>query len=147
MKSLFDPKIFSETKNRINLLSENSQKQWGKMSVGQMLHHCQGPLNIILEKEDYALKPNFLAKLFFKKMLYNDTPFRKNLPTAKFLIESESKDFNSELKKLTALLDDFESQSNREEWKPHPGFGYFTKQQWGQMQYKHLDHHLQQFGV
>ena len=117
------------------------------MSVGQMLNHCQGPLNIILEKEDYRLKPNFLAKLFFKKMLYNDTPFRKNLPTAKFLKESEPKDFSTEKKKLTTLLEEFESQSNREEWKPHPGFGYFTKQQWGQMQYKHLDHHFRQFGV
>jgi hypothetical protein len=44
-------------------------------------------------------------------------------------------------------LDEFESKRNRDEWKPQPGFGYFTKQQWGQMQYKHLDHHLRQFEV
>lgn len=147
MKSLFDPKTFSETRNRIEILSENSKRQWGKMSVGQMLHHCQGTLNIMLKKKTYGLKPNFLAKLFFKKMLYNDTPYRKNLPTAKFLKETDPKDFNTEKKNLEALLDEFETQRNREEWHPHPGFGYFTKQQWGQMQYKHLDHHLKQFGV
>lgn len=147
MKSLFDPKTFSEVKDRINLLSENSQKQWGKMSVGQMLHHCQGTLNIMLDKEDYGLKPNLLAKVFFKRMFYNDTPYWKNLPTAKFLKESEPKNFSNEKSKLILLLDEVETQRNRTDWKPHPGFGYFTKQQWGQMQYKHLDHHLRQFGV
>lgn len=147
MKSLFDAEALSETRNRLNNLSESSEKQWGKMTAGQMLHHCQGPFNIMLEKEDYGLKPNFLAKLFFKKMFYNDTPYRKNLPTAKFLKESEPKDFNNEKQKLSALLDEFESQKAKEEWKAHPGFGYFTKQQWGQMQYKHLDHHFRQFGV
>ncbi|WP_026452577.1 DUF1569 domain-containing protein [Aequorivita capsosiphonis] len=147
MKSLFDPEAYSEIKDRINLLSENSEKQWGKMAVGQMLHHCQGTFNIMLEKNDYGLKPNILAKLFFKKILYNDTPYRKNLPTAKFLKESEPRDFNTEKRNLKALLDEVEGQKKRKEWKAHPGFGYFTKQQWGQMQYKHLDHHLKQFGV
>jgi hypothetical protein len=147
MKSLFDAETYSDTRNRIDQLSETSQKQWGKMTVGQMLHHCQGPLNIMLEKNHYGLKPNFLAKLFFKKMLYNETPFRKNLPTAKFLKETENRDFNIERKNLAALLDEFEARKEQAEWKAHPGFGYFTKQQWGQMQYKHLDHHLKQFGV
>lgn len=147
MKSLFEVGTYSETRSRIENLSESSEKHWGKMTVGQMLHHCQGTFNIMLEKEDYGLKPNLLAKLFFKRMLYNDTPYRKNLPTAKFLKEPEPRDFNSEKMKLVTLLDEFEGQKDRKEWKPHPGFGYFTKQQWGQMQYKHLDHHLRQFGV
>ena len=147
MKSLFDNETYFRTLARLHILEENSQKQWGKMSVGQMLHHCQGTFNIMLEKDDYGLKPNFLAKLFFKKMLYNDTPYRKNLPTAKFLKEYDPKNFEIEKKKLLALLKEFNDNSEKEEWKPHPGFGYFTKQQWGQMQYKHLDHHLKQFGV
>ena len=147
MKSLFESNAYSEIKNRIANLSEDSERQWGKMTAGQMLHHCQGPFNIMLEKNDYGMKPNLFAKLFFKRMLYNDSPFRKNLPTAKFLKISEPKDFNIEKRNLTTLLEEFEAQREREEWNPHPGFGYFTKQQWGQMQYKHLDHHLRQFGV
>lgn len=147
MKSLFNQESFSEIIDRMNQLSENSQKQWGKMSGGQMLHHCQGPLNIMLENDDYGLKPNLIAKLLFKRMLYNDAPFPKNMPTAKFLKEAEPRDFKSEKRNLLSLLDDLKNQKDREDWKKHPGFGYFTKQQWGQMQYKHLDHHLRQFGV
>lgn len=147
MKSLFDPKTYNEIRARINALSEDQEKLWGKMSVGQMLHHCQGPLNIMLDKNDYGLKPNWLAQVFFKRSLYNDKLWRKNLPTAKFLKVTEPKDFQEEKRNLEGLLDEFASQRNREDWKPHPAFGEFTKQQWGQMQYKHLDHHLRQFGV
>jgi len=146
MKSLFETESLSEINTRLEALSENSQRQWGKMSPGQMAKHCQGPFHIMLGTNDYGMKPNWLAKLFFKKMLYNDTPFRKNLPTAKFLKETEPRDLATEKEKLKVLLNDFEAQRDRTDWQPHPGFGTFTKQQWGQMQYKHLDHHLKQFG-
>lgn len=117
------------------------------MKVGQIIWHCQGPLNIILEKDDYGMKPSWIAKLFFKKSLYNDKPWKKGLPTAKFLKTRSDKDFNNDKEKLEALIDETYAQKDKTEWKPHPAFGYFTAEQWGKMQYKHLDHHLRQFGV
>ena len=147
MKSIFDVSSYDELKTRVNNLNENSEANWGKMSVGQMVWHCQGPLNIMLQKEDYGLKPNWLAKVFFKKSLYNDRKWSKGLPTAKFLKTKEDKYFNTVVVTLKALLDDSHSHKDKTEWEPHPGFGYFTPEQWGQMQYKHLDHHLRQFGV
>lgn len=147
MKSIFEESAYTEIKSRINNLSENSQANWGKMSVAQMTWHCQGPLNIMLQKENYGLKPNWLAKVFFKKALYNDKLWSKGLPTAKFLKPIEEKEFSAEVPKLKTLIDDAYAQKDKTEWEPHPGFGYFTAQQWGQMQYKHLDHHFRQFGV
>ncbi|MDG4716925.1 DUF1569 domain-containing protein [Winogradskyella marincola] len=147
MKSIFEENAYKEIKGRLENLNENAKANWGKMNVGQMVWHCQGPLNIILEKEDYGMKPSWLAKVFFKKSLYNDKPWKKGLPTAKFLKTREDKNFNSEKAKLEALLDETYKHKDKSEWNPHPAFGYFTAQQWGQMQYKHLDHHLKQFGV
>ena len=88
-----------------------------------------------------------MAKVFFKKSLYNEKPWRKGLPTAKFLKIKDDKNFNEEKPKLVDLVNEVYSHREKKEWNPHPAFGYFTKQQWGQMQYKHLDHHLKQFGV
>ncbi|MBV7270308.1 DUF1569 domain-containing protein [Winogradskyella luteola] len=147
MKSIFEEDTYKTIKSRFNNLNENSTAEWGKMTVGQMVWHCQGPFNILLEKNDYGMKPNWLAKLFFKKSLYNDKPWRKGLPTAKFLKPKEDKDFNAEKIKLETLIDEAYSNKDKAEWQPHPAFGYFTAQQWGQMQYKHLDHHFRQFGV
>ena len=117
------------------------------MNAAQMIWHCQGPLNIILQKNDYGMKPNWFAKVFFKKSLYNDKPWRKGLPTAKFLKTKEDKNFKTESVKLGALIDETYNQRDKTEREPHPAFGYFTSQQWGQMQYKHLDHHFRQFRV
>ncbi|MBT8256032.1 MAG: DUF1569 domain-containing protein [Bacteroidia bacterium] len=147
MKSIFEPGVYDEIRERLAHLTESSTRQWGKMTHGQMVHHCQGPLNILLEKNDYGMKPNLLAKLFFKKSLYSDKLWRKGLPTAKFLKETEERNFVEEKQKLESLLEEVNANREREVWKPHPGFGYFTKEQWGKMTYKHLDHHLRQFGV
>lgn len=63
------------------------------MTVSQMTHHCQLPFNVILEKVGYRLKPNFSVNLFFKKSIYSDIPWRKNLATAHRFRASENRDF------------------------------------------------------
>ncbi|RNC83492.1 MAG: DUF1569 domain-containing protein [Winogradskyella sp.] len=147
MQSIFEETTYNQIKARISKLDDNSKANWGKMNVGQMVWHCQGPLNIILGKNHYGMKPSWFAKLFFKKSLYNDTPWKKGLPTAKFLKTNEGKNLEAEKAILENLIDETYAQKDKVEWAPHPAFGYFTAQQWGQMQYKHLDHHLTQFGV
>ena len=147
MKSIFNEDAFAEITQRMENLTAETPATWGKMNAGQMTHHCQGPLNIMLGKNHYGLKPSWLAKVFFKKSLYSDKLWSKNLPTAKVLKVKDQKDFGVEKGKLKELLNELNSHREKEEWDPHPAFGYFTKEQWGKMQYKHLDHHFRQFGV
>ncbi len=146
MKSLFETESWKEIKDRLNKLTSESPRKWGKMDVSQMLYHCQLPLNISLGKGN--MKKQFFPLAFlFKKSLYNDKPWRQNLPTAKSFIITEIKNFETEKYELEKLVDEFHTKKNKTQWDPHPLFGKFTPQQWGQMQYKHLDHHLKQFGV
>ncbi|WP_158974229.1 DUF1569 domain-containing protein [Cellulophaga sp. L1A9] len=147
MKSIFDEAIKNELTERISLLTENSERKWGKMTVGQMAWHCQYPLKLAIENKPTSKKGNLLVQLFFKKSMYNDKAWRKNLPTAPQLKAKEPKNFADEVKVLQQLMLDTHHLKSREEWNAHPFFGRFTKEQWGQMQYKHLDHHLTQFGV
>ncbi len=147
MKSLLEETAYREIKDRLSKLNENSERLWGKMTPGQMTWHCQYPLQLAIKNKPNNAKGNLLIKLFFKKSLYNDKPWRKNLPTAPQLKAKEPKAFAEESKTLNALVDEFTKLNDRETWYPHPSFGAFTKEQWGQMQYKHLDHHLRQFGV
>ena len=147
MKSFFEDGVYDEITSRIQQLNKDSKPVWGKMNVGQMLYHCQMPLNIILEKEDYGVKPNWLVNLLFKKSMYSDKLWRKNLPTAPGFRITDEKEFDKEFNAITSLLSELNSQRDKEDWQPHPAFGKLTKDQWGKMQYKHLDHHLRQFGV
>ncbi len=79
--------------------------------------------------------------------MYSDKPWRKNLPTAKGFAIKDEKDFDTEKQAIANLINALNDQRERNDWQPHPAFGKMTKDQWGKMQYKHLDHHFRQFGV
>ena len=48
MKSLFDAALITNLKQRIESLQADSQRQWGKMSVDQMIAHCAVGLEMAL---------------------------------------------------------------------------------------------------
>lgn len=150
MKSIFDADACEEIKNRLENLSENAKANWGKMTIGQMLVHCSKPIELALGDIEVD-KPNWLKRKIFRLIaptLYNDKPWRQGLPTAKEFVITSTANFNSEREKLKTKIEQIsQSKENFEPNKEHPYFGIFTAQQWGQMQYKHLDHHLKQFGV
>jgi len=146
MNSIFEEQTYQEVLQRIETLTENSKRHWGKMTVGQMVWHCQFPFKIAIKNKDKG-KGNLFGRLFIKKSMYSDKPFRKGLPTAPNLKAKEDKDLATEKEILKNLVNDFYALKTRKNWNPHPIFGTLTHEQWGKMQFKHLDHHLKQFGV
>ena len=149
MKSIFEPDAYNEVLERLDLLNSETKAQWGQMNVAQMLSHCQNPLLVALGRKDLK-KPNIIVRLLyksFKSAMYNDKLWKKNMGTPKEYKVVEDKVFNSEKTALLGLIADFYEERNKKNWEPHPAFGHFTHDQWGQLQYKHLDHHLRQFGV
>ncbi len=149
MQSLFDNDTCHGIVERMNKLSPTSQAQWGKMNVAQMLAHCKEAFKVPLS--DKPMPRMLLGRLLgwvFKSKLYSDQAWKKNLPTAPNFIIKDERDFNKEKQELMELVDTFYKKGASEVGKyPHPMFGSFTPAQWGQSMYKHLDHHLQQFGV
>ncbi len=146
VKNLYDPAVKQEIIDRINKLTPASQRVWGKMDVAQMLAHCQMPLGVATGK--HKLKKNFFLSIIgsmIKSKLYNDKPFKRSLPTDKSFIMSDPKDFEKEKKELINMINDFSEKSMSGE--QHPFFGKLTNEQWSKGTWKHLDHHLNQFGV
>ncbi len=147
VKKLFDPAVKQEIISRINKLTPKSQRQWGKMDVAQMLAHLQIPMGIALGS--HTINGNWLMKLIlplFKKKLYDESPWKHGLPTEKsFIMTGQSKDFETEKNQLLDKINRF-AESNMINEK-HPVFGKLTKEQWSKATWKHIDHHLKQFGV
>jgi hypothetical protein len=120
------------------------------MTVGQMLCHCQKPLEVANGKIKLNTQIGFFKKLLFKLLkpiMYNDKPYQKNLDTVREFRIKEPKHFSTERTKLIGVINEFTNLKDKTNWPAHPLFGNFNAEQWGQMQYKHLDHHLSQFGV
>jgi hypothetical protein len=149
MKSIFSAADNQEIVYRIQRLGPNSRAEWGKMTVGQMLVHTQRPLRVAFG--ELKLKRTLIGYLFgnlARKQLASPVPFKKNLPTdGNFIVKTRS-DFDLEKKKLTALVQDFVKVGvNGLTKEPHPFFGKLTTEEWDTLTWKHLDHHLRQFGV
>jgi hypothetical protein len=146
VKNLLDPEAKTELINRIQKLNNASHAKWGKMNVGQMLAHMQVQMGVGLGTNTI---PRRLIGMIFgpfaKKMMFNDKPFKKSLPTDKSFIMTGEKDFEKEKTGLIAMIEKFKEENLVK--KPHPFFGKMTPEQWGKGTWKHLDHHLQQFGV
>lgn len=149
MKNLFDKDIYSEITNRINSLSVESQRQWGKMNVAQMLAHCKEAFKVPLsDKKMSRMFMGLLIGWMIKPKLYNESPWKKNLPTAPNFIIKGERDFEKEKLELSGMIYQFYNGGPENVGRfPHPMFGAFTTEQWGRSMYKHLDHHLKQFNA
>ena len=147
VKNLFDATVKQDIINRINKLTPDSKALWGKMNVGQMLAHCQMPIGVA--EGTHKLKRTFIGKLLgplVKSILYNDKPFKRELPTDKsFIMTGIEKEFEKEKSTLLEMINNFTEQNMVD--TPHPFFGKLTNEQWGKGTWKHLDHHLTQFGA
>ncbi len=83
-----------------------------------------------------------------RKMVFSDKPFPKNTRTHPQYRQTGSRDFATEKKRLIEALDQFVSADGKSgELNPHPLFGKVSEEEGGWGMYKHLDHHLKQFGV
>lgn len=149
MQSLFDVTTFNSIKERINKLSPQSLPLWGKMNVAQMFTHCQRIFNVPLsDKKTPRLLLGMLIGWAFKSKLYDETSWQKSSPTSPAFKVTDSREFEKEKEGLLQLVDNFYKAGPTGINKfPHPFFGKFSPEQWGKGMYKHLNHHLEQFGV
>lgn len=150
MKNLFDKEVMDETVQRINSLTSTTQKQWGKMDVAQMLAHCTVPYELVYENKHP--KPNgfkkFIIKLFVKNLVVSEKPYKQNGPTAPEFVIKENKDFEVEKNRLIAYINKTHQLGEAHfDGKMSHSFGILSKKEWNNMFYKHLNHHLTQFGV
>lgn len=151
IRNLFDQKETQETIDRVHNLTSETQHLWGKMDVAQMMAHCNVAYEIVYT--DKHPKPGafgrFMAKVFAKNTVLGATkPYKKNTPTAPIFKMTEPKDFEVEKKRLVDHLNKTQELGNTHfDGMENPAFGNLTDTQWNTLFSKHLDHHLQQFGV
>lgn len=149
MKSLFEKDALDEIISRLDKLQPAAQRQWGKMDVAQMMAHCSAALE--MASGELILPRIFIGRLigpFIKPIYANDKPFSRNNPTDPKLVVSDSRDFLREQGILKSKLRQYhEGGETHCTQHPHPFFGPLTPEQWGRGMYKHVDHHLRQFGA
>lgn len=151
MQNIFDAKDVQQYIDRINSLTPEAQQKWGKMNAEQVLAHLNVAYSMVFEPEKHK-RPSFIAKFllsnFVKPKLTNELPYKQNLPTSPAFIISDERNFEEEKKKLIGNIQRVQQLGRIAfEGKEHLNFGKISAQGWNNMFAKHLNHHLEQFGV
>jgi len=149
LKNLFEPSSVREIKARIERLAPDNERHWGQMEVAQMLAHCSAWMEIAAGQSRPAR--SLLGRVvgrFAKASILSERPAPRNMPTMNSLIVNDVRDFAVEQQNLLAWIDRFAAGGPELCTKhPHSFFGPMTPDDWAILGYKHLDHHLRQFGA
>ena len=150
MKNLFDAATAAQIKERIRRLEPSSQRQWGKMSAAQAVAHCATTMEWAVgdKNEPRAFLGRLFGPLAKSRVLKDEAPMGRNMPTAKTLVVADERELAKESERLCALIDRFSTGGPQGCTKhAHTFFGQLTPDEWARLMFKHLDHHLRQFGV
>jgi len=150
MKTLYEKEQADEIRSRLQNIHADSVRQWGKMTPAQAMAHCANAMESAVGDENppRSLIGRFMGPIARAMILKDDKPFSRNSPTAPNLVISDEREFEKERQRLVTLVNRFvdggRSKCTR---NPHQFFGRLSPDQWGLLMYKHLDHHLRQFGA
>jgi len=150
MKNIFEKTNAQEVINRIEKLTPDIKGEWGKMNVDQMLAHCNVTYEMVFD--DKHKRPNgfvrFMLKLLVKPSVVGEKRYPKNGNTAPQFLIKGNKEFKKEKKRLITYINKTVKLGEAHfEGKESHSFGNLKAKEWNNMFYKHLDHHLNQFGV
>ena len=151
MKNLFETNVRDELKARVVRLGPECERIWGSMTPAQVMAHCSRSLEWAVGETippRIGLLPRIMGRLIKPMVFKDDKPIRRNSPTTPDLLVHNEPDLEAERTHLCSLIDRFvvagpEGCTSN----PHSFFGPLKPTEWAILMYKHIDHHLRQFGV
>jgi hypothetical protein len=147
MKSLFNPRDHRELQDRVQRLRTDQTPLWGRMSSVLLVAHLADSLRMASGVLDVAPKKVPFRYSPLKEFVLYVLPIPKGLPTSPELIARKPGDFTAEVADLRDQLNGLVQRGAEALAPEHPAFGRLSARQWGVLIYRHIDHHLRQFGV
>jgi hypothetical protein len=150
LPNIFNKSVSDEIIQRINKLTPETKPLWGKMNAAQMLAHCNVTYEMIYE--NIHPKPGAFFKIILKTLVKSkvvgEAPYPHSSRTAPQFIITDTKDFEKEKQRLiNYIIRTQELGEKHFDNKESNSFGALNKTEWNNMLYKHLNHHLSQFGA
>jgi hypothetical protein len=149
--SLFDTQKREVVIQRIGHLYPDAAAQWGKMNCNQAVCHLADQIRGAMGELQWKDQNSFIKKTLVKWLAVYLIPVPKNVPTMPEADQQKDgtkpTDFENDRATLIAYIEKFAAAPNDFPWSPHAAFGRMSRDQWNRLTYKHLDHHLKQFGV
>ncbi len=149
MSTLADPRVRAACRERIQRLDPNASPKWGRMTAPQMVCHLNDSFRVGMG-EKYASPATSLLQTTLIKWVALRAPLRwpPGVPTRPEIEQGRGGTPPGEWENdRTELLGLLESFADRQTLGAHPVFGPLSRREWLTWGYRHVDHHLRQFGV
>jgi hypothetical protein len=147
VKSIWQDEARRELTDRIGAVTPDRGAEWGTFSAPKMVCHLADSLKMAMG--DLKVAPKRLPIRFtpLKQLIIFAAPFPKGTPTAPELLVRQPREWANDVSEVQDLLARAGSARTTDTWPEHPAFGKLSKRAWGVLIYRHMDHHLRQFGA
>jgi hypothetical protein len=152
MKTLGNTQDKAEVLRRLRKVNPESRRRWGRMSASQMVCHLNDSFRVALGEKTASSASGVFDRTLIKWIALR-TPLRwppgvKTMPEVDQEISgTQPTGFEKDLKQLEELVQCFTVLESDLQRQRHPIFGRMSREDWLRWGYRHMDHHLRQFGV
>lgn len=147
MPTLFDPAAAAGIRARLEGLTPDRTPLWGRMTAGQAVVHLAAQLRAALCELECRPKKTPMNNWLMRRLIIYWLPWPRGSPTAPEFLATPPATWDEDVAALRSAIDRFTARGEGGAWPPHPAFGPLTGRMWGVLAWRHLDHHLRQFGV
>ena len=147
MKSIWQDEARQELNGRVGRLAWDRPAAWGTFTAPKMVCHLADSLRMAMGDLKVASKNLPIRYPPLKQLIIYVAPFPKGAPTAPELLARQPSEWATDIADVQALLARAASARTTDSWPEHPAFGRLSRRAWGVLIYRHMDHHLKQFGA
>ena len=148
-KTLWDDRARDNLLHRIAALTPDAPAQWGRMCADEMLAHAIAGMRLAYGEIETVPRPGPFRYWPLKYLFVYWLPFPRHVRAPRELLTRGriTPEWDAHVTGLRALIADFPNRAQTAQWAVHPILGPLSGQAWGALGWKHIDHHLRQFGV
>ena len=148
MRTIFDVSARDEILTRLDRLRAEERPRWGRLDAPRMLCHISDQLRHGLgELEAHPIRsPLALPPLNW--LIIHVLPWPKGrAKSPPECLQRPADDWEIDRQECKRLVHAFCARGPDAAWPISPVFGRISGASWGVLAYRHLDHHLRQFGA
>ena len=148
MLSIFDSLVRAAILDRISRLTPERKPVWGRFTAPEMVCHISCDLRQGLGELEAGPPSGPLARFPLNWLAIHVLPWPKGKgKSPPEFLGTRPTTWAADVGRLRELIQRFGARGPAAAWPASRVFGSISGPSWGVMEYKHLDHHLRQFGV
>jgi hypothetical protein len=149
MSTLADPSVRDACLARLARLTPSAARRWGRMTAHQMVCHLNDSFDVAAGTKHASPASSLLQRTLVKWVaLRTPLPWPHGVPTRPELEQGSGgtppAEWETDCAALNRRIAEF---TNRQQFAQHPVFGTMSPSDWFIWGYRHVDHHLRQFGA